>query len=337
MFKKIMVPLDGSELAEKALPTVVNLVKQLDGSLILLSVVEPGMRYVNPFDTDLALADESAAIEDAERYLDNIRHTITEFGGLAPDKVRGIVTVGQPVEQITDLTPFEEVDLLIMTTHARTGISRLVMGSIATGVVRLLETPVILLRPEEHKGEVWSLADTLSKGEAATEAPRIIVTLDGSAEAEPVIGPASELAATMGATVYLVRVEMPPIPVEYGNLISDYGAYYGRELAQENKQRREEAYQYLDKVQAAFLAKGANCVKVVRFGQPPDQIIECATEINASMIVMATHARGRIGQFMLGSVAEEVMRRSHLPVMLVHTNHTPKKDKSTTDRHPAIV
>jgi nucleotide-binding universal stress UspA family protein len=318
MFKRIMVPLDGSELAEKVLPFVVGLTKQLDGELLLLAVVEPGVRYVNPMDGEIALASEAAAIDEAETYLEKVRNTIIEFGELDGAKIRGIVSAGNPAEQIVDLAPFENADLLVMTTHARTGLSRLVLGSIATGVLRLTDRPTILFRPADDKTK-FNLADALSSYPTPTEAPRMVISLDGSPEAETVVMPAADLAAMLGATVYLVRVEMPPVPVEYGHIIEDYGAVYGREIMNENKQRKEAAYHYLDKVEAQLSEKGTNCVKVVRFGEAADQIIGVATEVSATLLVMATHARGRIGQFMLGSVSEEVMRRSHLPVLMLHT------------------
>jgi nucleotide-binding universal stress UspA family protein len=324
MFKRIMVPLDGSELAEKVLPFTVGLVRRLDAELVLLAVVEPGISYVNPLDGELALASEAAAIDQAEVYLEKVRKIIIEFGGVEGAKVRGIVSAGNPAEQIVDLAPFENVDLLVMTTHARTGLSRLVLGSIATGVLRVTDRPTILFRPTEDKAK-FNLADALATYQTPTEAPRLIVSLDGTSEAETVITPAGDMAAALGATVYLVRVEMLPVPVEYGHIIQDYGAVYGRELVEENKHRREAAYAYLDKIQEELLGKGVNCVKVVRFGEAAEQIIEAATEVNANLLVMATHARGRIGQFMLGSVSEEVMRRSHLPVLMLHTARKPAK------------
>lgn len=343
MFTKIMVPLDGSELAEKALPKIVNLVKQLNASLTLLAVVEPGLRYLNPFDTELALTDEASLIEETEQYLTKVRQTLIEFGGLEAEKVRAIVTLGRPVEQIVDLTPFEDIDLLVMTTHARTGLSRLLMGSIATGVLRLVEVPVIMLRPTETKNEVWSLPDALTA--AVTESIqqpnlRVLLTLDGTTEAEAVIEPAINLATLLGAEIHLLRVESPSIPVEYGTLVGDYGLYYSNELKKENQERRDEVSNYLRQIQARLLDKGISCSTLVQYGQAPDQIIDYAQEIGANLIAMATHARSRIGQWMLGSVAEQVMSRSHLPVLLVHSAQLDKahKDKSPTDDiHPAIV
>lgn len=314
MYTKIAVPLDGSALAEKALPLAVKLAKSMNASLLLLRATEVPVILTDTPEHELEF------IKNAEQYLEGVQKLLTDPANephLPADRVQTLVAYGEKVREIAELAPFERCDLIVMTTHGRTGFSKLVIGSVAEKVLQKSNLPLILLRPdhvdthepvEETLHEATSLSDTGS---------RIVVTLDGTPEAEAILEPSIDLAREIGATIYLLEVILPIIPVEYG------GTWYGYDIDKETENRREEAYVYLEKVQAKVTEAGLNCVKVVRMGDAADEIVGYARDVQASMLAMATHARGKMGQILIGSVADDVVRKTHLPVLMVHTyTHT---------------
>lgn len=322
-----MVPLDGSPLAEKALPYAVALANRIDAELLLLRVSElPALVNDTP-------EHELEVINIAEQYLAEVEQILTDPANalhLAPERVQTLVAYGESVREISEIAPFEKVDLIVMTTHGRTGIPRLVLGSVATSIIQRSTLPVMLLRPEKLDDdalleELLAQPTRFSQDETNT---RIVVTLDGTREAESVISPAIELAKKLGAAVYLLRVIAPFIPVEYGDL----GGGYAFDIDQETANRREVAYQYLDRVQAQFTEHGLNCVKVVRLGNPAPEIIDYVEKVQAATLVMATHARNKLGHMFMGSVADEVTRRTNLPVMVVHTTVPEKVVERVEDK-----
>lgn len=318
MFKKIAVPLDGSALAEKALPFAIQLANTLDAGLLLLRATKvPSLLTDTP-------AHELEYLETAEVYLENIKTSITNpalENHIEAAKLETLVVYGDTVAEIVEMTPFEKADLVVMTTHGRSGLSRMVMGSVAKKVLRQSQLPVVVLRPESIENSQM-VEETLHENIPSTKS--IVVTLDGTADAEVILEPAIELAQKLEAAVYVVEVVVPSIPVEYG--AGFYGI--GFDLDEDTRNRIQTAKDYLAKVKSELNEKGVNCATVVKIGNAATEIVEYARAINASLIAMATHARSTVGEFLIGSVADEVMRKSHLPVVMVHTATHHKQDKS---------
>ena len=146
MFRRILVPLDGSALAEAVLPRVTELAKSIGAEVLLLRVaiahVFPG---VDPTE------EEVRVVRGAEEYVEAMAGKLAEKG----IPVRAAVRYGKPAAEIIEHIAANEVDLVAMSTHGRSGLSRLVMGSVAEEVVRNAEVPVLLWRasgkPQEHQ------------------------------------------------------------------------------------------------------------------------------------------------------------------------------------------
>jgi nucleotide-binding universal stress UspA family protein len=142
MYRKILVPLDGSPLAEKALDHAVKLAKVFDSEIILFQVVHFMPIYGSPELVAPLIVDEKQK-EYAERYMTRLCKEIEERG----PKVRSFVKTGQQVAaEIIDFSKESGVDLIIMCTRGRSGISRWVLGSTAHKVLIRAETPILLLR-----------------------------------------------------------------------------------------------------------------------------------------------------------------------------------------------
>jgi nucleotide-binding universal stress UspA family protein len=142
MYKKILVPLDGSELATKALDQAEKLAVTFHAEIILFQVVPFLPIYGSPELVTPLIVDEKQK-ESAERYLTNLAENLKK-GGL---KVTAVVKTGQQVAvEIIDFAKEAGVDLIVMCTHGRSGITRWVLGSVAHKVLTRAETPILLIR-----------------------------------------------------------------------------------------------------------------------------------------------------------------------------------------------
>jgi len=141
MYKKILVPLDGSELSRKALDQAEKLAKTFDAEIILFQVVPFLPIYGSPELVTPLIVDEKQK-ESAEKYLTNLAEELKKRGL----KVTAMVRTGQQVAvEIIDFAKETGVDLIVMCTHGRSGITRWVLGSVAHKVLTRTETPILLL------------------------------------------------------------------------------------------------------------------------------------------------------------------------------------------------
>lgn len=143
MYQRILVPLDGSTLAEGVLPHVQALVKSLSAELVLLRVA-----FTHVFPGADPIQSQVTVVQEAEDYVSGLAKRLQEEGVRAEAKVR----YGDPVEEILDHVTRDHIDLIAMATHGRTGLKRVVMGSVAENVLRRTSVPMLLMRaalPEE--------------------------------------------------------------------------------------------------------------------------------------------------------------------------------------------
>jgi len=332
---RIVVLLDGSVLAEKALPFATKLAKSLDAKILLLRSAKSGRLHPQTAENELEI------LNSAEAYLEQVRDAITSPTAVTPieaAKVRNLVIYKEPLQELPQVAAFEKAELIVMTTHGRTGLARMVLGSAASAVLQHSSLPVVLIRPETLE-QALPLQETLT-GLANLALPeegeRLIVTLDGSDTAELALPPAIELARQLNATLYLLQVIPPYTPLYYADIGVAY-EYDEKFAEQEAADRRETASKYLDTVRDDVVAQGLKCVKLVHEGNPGLVIAGYAQALQASMLVMATHARNSAGRALLGSVADEVMRVSNLPVLMVNTRLYPKPPVQTAPATLAAI
>jgi nucleotide-binding universal stress UspA family protein len=146
MYKKIMVPLDGSELAECVLPHVEAVARGCESTeLVLLRVVEPEKVYLGSdyaIDQKNVATRQSQRIEGAEKYLNNIANRLSKIGL----KCKKEAIVGRVSESLVDYCVKGNVDLIIIATHGHSGITRWVRGSVADKILRSSTIPVMMVR-----------------------------------------------------------------------------------------------------------------------------------------------------------------------------------------------
>lgn len=158
MYRKVVVLLDGSELAEQVLPHVAGIVQGRDSEVHLLSVapsvlptMAPGVEIYPIYLTADYLSIEAAERERIEQNLRQYLEGIAERLRPVTQKIKTVVRFGQPAEEILQYAEEVGADLIAMCTHGRSGLSRWVYGSVADKVLRGAECPVLLVRVRPPK------------------------------------------------------------------------------------------------------------------------------------------------------------------------------------------
>lgn len=281
---RIVVPLDESELAEEALPWAALLARALGLSVHLVAVWT--------LDTDIWLragVDPDSAPEKIAAALDAYLAKAAKAKSLDGLEVTTEVRLGNVADQVAEVATEAETRFVVITSHGRGGIRRLVQGSVADAIVRTATVPVLVVRA----------------GEKAKTLHRMVVTLDGSDTAERALTPARELASAARAEVHLVRVVNPVGEVAWS------GIGPAPDIGEITKAMSDAALAYLAK------EKKEGEVAEVLYGRPLDVIIDYARERGCEIIVMATHGRGGVVRLALGSTTDAVVRASDRPVLVV--------------------
>ncbi len=146
MYKKILVPLDGSDRAEAILPHVKDLASCYRAEVLFLQVIEPNVLYTSPYDAypEINLAEYEGRIPEAEEYLKQLVDHCLADGLVARYRVK----YGSVVQTILEIADAENVDLIAMASHGRTGLSRVFYGSVAAGVLHRIDRPLLLIRSQ---------------------------------------------------------------------------------------------------------------------------------------------------------------------------------------------
>jgi nucleotide-binding universal stress UspA family protein len=203
MISTILVPLDGSELAERALPIADDLARRLSARLLLIRSVHP----TTP--SPSAASGEDLAVVSARRYLEMRKVQLAASGR----EVQAILCEGEAADQILNVVRTRAVDLIVMTRHGRSEGGRWLIGSVTAEVLRRTRVPVVL---------VPLAAPPISADERLV----ILVALDGSALGEAALAPSAKLAAQLGARVVLFR---PVSPDSSGSTVSEAQLWEARE------------------------------------------------------------------------------------------------------------
>ncbi len=302
MFKRILVPLDGSALAETALAPAISLAERFGAELLLVRTI---LTHVFP-GADPGPA-QLEAFKEAKHYLETI---------LLPLKERGItahmaIPYDKPALGIADQAEFRQVDLIVMNTHGRKWPETLLHPSVAMGVLEHAPAPILALKSQEMAGGDQPRLPAFMTDPTAP----IIVPLDGSFLAESALPLAEGLAARFGNPLLLVRaVERPRV-----TSVSMDSALI---LSKVEDWMVEETRNYLQLKQHEVASRGVRVTIECSTGSPAWFIEECAQSHRAGLVVMASHGRTGMGRFLVGSVAQSVLRDSEIPMLLVRLNQS---------------
>lgn len=296
MYKKILVPLDGSELAEVALPYAEGVAGRLKAELVMLMVCPETDPVYAAFGDDAKLRQAGAG-----RYLHRLANDFKEQN----IEVRLEVRLGPSASTIVDMAEEEGFGLIIMATHGRSGLGRWVLGSTADKVLRAATRPVLLIRAKGEQPEV----------RAQGIFNRILVPLDGSPEGESILPHVEALAMEFKSELILFRV----VPFEtYIMPVGTEGAYDLTGSAQALMQAQlEDSRDYLEGVKERLSEKGFHVIIDAFIGQAAEEIINKAESHDAGLVAMCTHGRSGVERWVHGSVATKVLHGGSTPLLLV--------------------
>jgi nucleotide-binding universal stress UspA family protein len=286
MFKRILVPLDGSEMSKRALPMALAIAQQNQGKIVLLRVpvltkmpLPEGVEGLRLFDDTMSLRHDQC-----RGYLRYIEQTYVDEN--VPFEVH--VAEGDAASVIVDTAVAEEVDLIVMSTHGRTGFRRWVLGSVTEKVLRHATCPVLAVQDDD-------LPET------------IMITLDGSHLAERSLEPGLALAESLGAQVILVRVQ-EPIEALTEEERTQKWAKEVPWLHDLTGSMHKDTLSYLQQIAAHYNQEHETHMKVaVTHNYAADGIIDFAERYDVDLIVMTTHGDSGNGRWTYGSVTEKVV------------------------------
>jgi nucleotide-binding universal stress UspA family protein len=296
MFKHILVPLDGSTLAEAAIPVAAELSQKLGAEITLLHVIEKNAPQV--IHGQRHLTNE----EEAKAYLKDVAES--KFAAaievnihVHTDEVSRVAA--SIVQHSGEFTP----DLIILCAHGEGGIHDFVVGSIPQQVIASGVIPVLLLQPQEDETiEPYALK-------------MVVSALDGNPNHDSSLDVAADLANAMGADLHLVRV-VPTL-----STLKAREAAAGTLLpATTNailEMEEEEAVNYLDEKLKQLYTRGILASAEVERGDPAQEVVKSATNQKADLIVLGTHGKKGMDALWAGSVAPLIVDRTHLPILLV--------------------
>jgi nucleotide-binding universal stress UspA family protein len=286
MSHAILVPLDGSSLAERALPFA-QILGEASGAhaLLLRAVPAPA------FTVGYSITEQAKAMREAETYLAGVVTRVSH-----PSTVETATFAGEPAASIFEEIRVRQVDLVVMSTHGRSGLGRWIYGSVADQIMRLAPVPVLLIPAASSAN--WPTDRSL----------RILVPLDGSELAQEALASTEKLARTLHAEIQLLQVR---VPLTY--TYADPAAYLIDNLQIE----AENAHRYLETVATDLRTHGLKVTTFEAIGPAARLIAATAKEQGSDVIAMSTHGSGGVTRLLMGSVATGVVQRASIPILIV--------------------
>ncbi|WP_137283810.1 universal stress protein [Halorussus salinisoli] len=285
MFEDILLPVDGSDGGDAAIEHAADVADRFDATVHVVFVASTNRDSVTVVGGNVVDALESEGTDIVDPVEDDLR---TRGVDCASEVVQG-----DPATTIADYADSRGMDLVVMATHGRTGLSRYLLGSVTEKVVRLADVPVLTVRTHE---------------EARTSFPyeNVLVPTDGSETANAAADRAVDLAAAVDATLHAVSV------------VDDASLGFDVRSVSVNDEFEAVAEEAIADVAASADDAGVERVeKHVLRGRVHQAILDYVEDNDADLIVMGTRGRGGTDRILLGSVTERIVRTSPVPVLTV--------------------
>jgi nucleotide-binding universal stress UspA family protein len=303
MFTELLVPLDGSALAEAAVPHAVEIARRIKGSLHLVRVHTPVATIASPPEAAIFIPDPSwdaQVREDTRTWLAERAQALRKSMDIP---VTFELRVGSPVDEIAEAAAARHSRAIVCSTHGLGGWAPHWLGSVADGLIRHAPCPVLAMSEAAVARE--------------EEVKKILVLLDGSDVSEAIVPQAAWLARAFDAEIELLRVVAPPW---VGDSLTALTA--GEEDPFGVDAFAEAAKQTLGQIATALRRKGFTVTStVVVHLSPARAILEHVERTNPDVLALATYGRG-VSRLFLGSVADKVLRAGGRPTLLLRPRQT---------------
>jgi len=296
MYKKLVIPLDGSATAEAVLPYAEAFAAGFKTAVELISVIDIGAMTTHLAPDRVRHLDNVVAAEESRctAYLENVAKRFTHSPADCRI-VRGIAA------QVILESAYQERDILIaMATHGRSGAKRWLLGSVAEKVLRGTTNPLFLVRATAAKVSPRRIINS------------IVVPLDGSPLAEKILPTVCRWAQALDVEVTLIRAFDFPTAAYFGSAsyLPDYDKF--------REEAHREAVAYLRAKEEWLIAEGVRTVSILTLeGSAADEIIGYAQTAPGAVIAMSSHGRSGVQRWILGSVTEKIVRHANDPVLVV--------------------
>jgi nucleotide-binding universal stress UspA family protein len=304
-YRSIVVPLDGSERAEHALPMALSIARRHGAALHVVRVYVPvagaegeyAVRYDEALDREL--------MRRAGEYLQDVVARLARVGGI---RATSALREGPVADTIAHHAGTVGADLLVMTTQGRGPLGRFWLGSVSDELARQAGVPILFVRPQK----------TAPNFGVEPSIRRVLIPLDGSALAESILEPVLALWDS-GRTEYtLLQIVQPTAELDYGpagGSITGFQESLDRLRALE-QQELKRAHEYLEPLAARLRARlFAVHTRAAAGERPANGILDDATLHGADLIALATRGRGGLKRLVLGSTADKVLRGADTPVL----------------------
>jgi nucleotide-binding universal stress UspA family protein len=296
VIQEILVPLDGSALAESVIPAAAALAKAFGARIKLLHIIEerpPDRIHGEPHLTDG---------DQAQAYLEEVARRPV-FQGQAVEVHVHPTKQGDVAESVVDHAQEFGADLVVLSTHGKGGLRGFLFGRIALRALQRGSTPVLLMNP------------TTSAAAPAFTCRAILVPLDGTPAHEPALAVASTLGRAWKATLHL------EIVVPTAKTLSGPEAATGVLMPLATRaildMAERGAHEYVERLAQTLRADGISASSHVSRGEPAASLVEAAEKVGADLVVMASHAKGAMDAFWSGSLTPKVVEKLRRPILLV--------------------
>jgi nucleotide-binding universal stress UspA family protein len=296
VFRHILVPLDGSRLAEAAIPVAISLAQKLDAPVTLLHVIEKDAPQ------EIHKEHHISQPEEALAYLETVKERDFPSEVKVDTHVHTAAVNDVPASIVEHATREFQLDLIVMCTHGSGGFRELLYGSIAQQVVAQGVTPLLLVKPDNKTPPAFQLV-------------KILVPLDTGPVHDASLPAARELARRYESAIHLLTVipTFSTVAGEAAAASSLLPATTAALLDIEVENAVEDLQQHLDELKQA----GVRVTGEVARGDPATEIVNIAGKLAADLIVLTTHRKAGASAFWARSVAPNVVRRAHVPILLI--------------------
>jgi len=310
MIRRTLIPLDGSELAERVIPHLLRFVEPDQAELLLMTVLSSASSSLLGNTTRLFMPGQAALSKECEagKQVGIVAQQLRQAGFNVANRILS----GAPAASILHLAEEAFVDLIAMSTHGRTGLGQVLLGSVADEVVRHARPPVFLV-----PAAVVVKSDPLPR--------TILLPLDGTPLAETAIPVASQFAQNTGATLYLIRVVEPDDSVDE---LRDMQILASLDYAGEQPVIRQ-VISYLGRIQLRLQLAGVPSCSRIAAGDPADVINRIVHAEDADLIVMSTHGRSGVERMIHGSVVSRLIGNTICPLLLMRGRVPVEVDERT--------
>jgi len=295
MFKKILVPLDGSKLARQVFPYVVELARAYDSQVTLIGICEP---------------EETEYREVCQLYIGGEAEQLgKEVGKNTVASIKVEVLLGESADEILNYAASNEIDLIVMASHGRSGIVPWSLGGTVTKVLHRVSIPLLVVRASESPTEPGKVG-LFSK---------IFIPLDGSETSLKVLPWVVELTRKFESEVTLLEVISPGRHVHtIGGL--DFVRFEDLDMSR----MKERAQRYLGAAASGFAGTRARVKTEIIFGDAAREVANYIRKSDFSLVAMASHGHSQFERWFHGSISFKILQACERSVLMVSSSGVSK-------------